>query len=72
MTPDHRPRQTHHLSPLERAMLAHANWILTELTRAHCPFCDCEMCDARVLTDCQDEAAYHVPFVPSGSTAANN
>lgn len=56
---------THHLTEAERANLAQANRLLTGITVAHCHTCACELCEARALTDVQEEASYHVQYTPA-------
>ena len=56
---------THHLTDAERLQLAQANRLLTAITDAHCHSCECCLCEARALTDVQDEEAYHVEYVPA-------
>jgi hypothetical protein len=43
------------LSEADRAKLAEANRLLTELTEGHSSACECELCEARWRTDVQDE-----------------
>jgi hypothetical protein len=52
------------LGPTERAKLAEANRLLTELTEAHSHACGCELCEARWRTDEQDgPGCWAVPCV---------
>jgi hypothetical protein len=55
---------THHLTGSERDALATANQLLTQITVHHCHNCDCELCEARMLTDVQDAGCFHVRYLP--------
>jgi hypothetical protein len=58
-----RTRRTVILSRAERAKLVRVNRILTELTDMPHPLCGCKLCQARTLTDTQDEASFTIPGV---------
>jgi hypothetical protein len=52
------------LDEADRAKLAEANRLLTELTEGHSSACGCELCEARWRTDVQDEpGCWTVPGV---------
>jgi len=51
------------LNPSERRRLALVNDLLTDLTKKHSPNCNCELCQARMLTDVSEEASFYVPHV---------
>lgn len=43
------------LNPAEQGKLTEANRLLTELTETHTHACGCTLCEARALTDVQDQ-----------------
>lgn len=55
----------HDLDHMERCYLNCVNVTLTKLTERHDAACECELCRARMLTDVQDEASFHIPCVLS-------
>jgi hypothetical protein len=58
-----RARRSVTLSRAERAKLARANLLLTQLTEYHHHSCKCELCEPRWRTDCQDAESFTIPGV---------
>ncbi len=63
---------THHLSEDQRRMLQCANQLMTALTLSHDASCTCELCDARMNTDVQEEGSFHVRYKPLRETFTND
>lgn len=63
------PLAIHRLTPHEIGLLRAANSALTAITESHCHNCECELCEARMLTDTQDAASLCVPHIPAGNEA---
>lgn len=57
-------KATHELTVTERVQLTEANRLLTAITTPHHPCCECMLCQARMLTDVQDEASFTVQYMP--------
>lgn len=60
---------THHLTDDERGLLRAANLSLTKITLEHGISCRCVLCEARMLTDVQEDASYHVQYLPGDQDA---
>ena len=59
-----RAQQIHHLTKADCEKLTMVNRLLTELTVTHDIWCECDLCEARMSTDVQDEEAFHVRYTP--------
>ena len=59
-----RAKRVHDLTNQDREKLTTVNRLLTELTVTHDVWCECDLCEARMSTDVQDEEAFHVRYTP--------
>lgn len=59
------PMTTTRLTDAEWSQLAEANRLLTALTAGHRHTCGCPLCEARALTDVQEEGSRTVRHEPA-------
>jgi RNase P subunit RPR2 len=55
---------THHLTVRERRQLKRVYQLLQAITDMHCHTCECPLCEARSMSCTEEEAAFHVVYVP--------
>lgn len=56
---------TERLCEVEWLALRLVNQALTKITIHHAHYCECELCQARVLTDTQDTESRVVTYIPA-------